>query len=59
MTVSAARRVLSRCVGAHEIRYFLMCDQVNRTEMNDGLSGTASAIEVRRSTRIRYFLMFG
>jgi len=50
MMVSTARRVLSRYVGAYEIRCFLTCGQVNRTEMHQGFIQTVDAVHEEAQT---------
>ena len=50
MLVSTARRVLSRCVGTHEIRYFLMFGQENRAEMHQGFVQTVDAVQEEAQT---------
>jgi len=36
--------MLSGCVEAHEIHYFLVCDQVTRMEMHEGFKQAVDAI---------------
>ena len=54
--VSTVRPVLSRCVGAHETRYFLIFGQVNRAEMHQrfdkaGNVTRSEAEETRKAVR--------